>query len=134
MGSIGFKSGENPRGERNVNKLPKNAFQPGCAPGPGRPKGMRNRLTEVALAALSADFEQHGPATIAEVRRTKPAAYLSIVASLLPRQVQTQNLNPLSDISDDELAMIEEMLVATRAKLVSKMERQNGSADEPETP
>src|SRR5262249_32805040 len=28
------------------------AFKPGCAPGPGRPPGVRNRLTETALQLL----------------------------------------------------------------------------------
>jgi hypothetical protein len=104
------------------------AFKPGCAPGPGRPPGARNRLTEVALAALGADFAEHGPAVIEEVRKTKPHVYLQVVASLLPRQVQMEKLSPFSDISDEELQMMEELLTASRAKLVPELE-QNGAAD-----
>jgi hypothetical protein len=115
----------------NAQKLPKTAFQKGCAPGPGRPPGMRNRLTEVALAALGDDFSVHGAAVIEEVRKTKPHVYLQVVASLLPKQVQTEKFSPLIDLSDAELAELEVHLTATRARLVKKLERHNCAAIEP---
>jgi hypothetical protein len=102
-------------------------FAPGWRGG-GRPPGARNRLTEVALAALGEDFAQYGKETIEKVRREKPHVYLQVVASLLPRQVQMEKLNPFSDISDEELQMMEELLTASRAKLVPELE-QNGAAD-----
>jgi hypothetical protein len=92
---------------------------------------MRNRLTEVALQMLGDDFSEHGAETIAKVRREKPHVYLQVVASLLPRQVQTEKLSPLSDITDEELHQIEELLAASRAKLVRKVEQQNGAASFP---
>ena len=95
-----------------MSKLPKTAFQPGCAPGPGRPRGQRNRLTEVALTALGADFAEHGAAVIEEVRKTKPHVYLQVVASLLPRQVQMEKLSPFSDLTDAELEQLERYLAA----------------------
>jgi hypothetical protein len=112
-------------------KPPKTAFKPGWKGGPGRPPGMRNRLTEVALQMLGDDFSEHGAETIAKVRREKPHVYLQVVASLLPRQVQTEKLSPLSDITDEELHQIEELLAASRAKLVRKVEQQNGAASFP---
>jgi hypothetical protein len=114
-----------PRRRHAVSKFPKTAFQKGCAPGPGRPPGARNRLTEVALQALGNDFAEHGAAAIAKVRAEKPHVYLQVVASLLPRQVQMEKLSPLGDISDEELHQIEELLAASRAKLVQKL---NGTA------
>jgi hypothetical protein len=86
---------------------------------------MRNRLTEVALQMLGDDFSEHGAAVIERVRREKPHVYLQVVASLLPRQVQMEKLSPLGDISDEELDTIEELLAASRAKLVQKL---NGTA------
>jgi hypothetical protein len=97
------------------------AFKPGCAPGPGRPRGMRNRLTEVALAALGADFAEHGAAVIEEVRKTKPHVYLQVVASLLPRQVQMEKLSPFSDLTDAELEQLERYLAASSAHAVSEI-------------
>ena len=105
-----------------IRKPPKTAFQPGCKPGPGRPKGQRNRLTEIALQALGDDFAEHGKAVIEQVRRERPHHYLSIVASLLPRQLQVERSSPFSDISDEELQQIEELLTASRAKLVQQLE------------
>jgi hypothetical protein len=102
-------------------------FATGWRGGPGRPLGMRNRLSETALAALGADFAEHGPDVIKQVRETKPHVYLQIVASLLPRQLQVERSSPLADLSDEELALIEETLTASRAKLVPELE-QNGAA------
>jgi hypothetical protein len=92
---------------------------------------MRNRLTEVALQMLGDDFSEHGAAVIEEVRKTKPHVYLQVVASLLPRQVQMEKLSPLGELSDEELQLLEEHLAATRAKLVRKIERHNGTASFP---
>jgi hypothetical protein len=107
-------------------------FQPGN-PGGGRPLGSRNRLTEVALGMLGANFAEHGEETIEKVRREKPHIYLQVVASLLPRQVQMEKLSPLGDLSDEELAELEVHLTATRARLVKKIERHNGAAIELES-
>jgi hypothetical protein len=97
-------------------------FAPGWRGGPGRPRGMRNRLTEVALQALGDDFALHGSAVIEEVRKTKPHVYLQIVASLLPRQVSIEKLSPFSDLTDEELQLLEEHLAASRARLVQQLE------------
>ena len=83
---------------------------------------MRNRLTEVALQALGDDFALHGSAVIEEVRKTKPQVYLQIVASLLPRQVSIEKLSPFSDLTDEELQLLEEHLAASRARLVQQLE------------
>ena len=71
----------------------------------------------------------HGAALIEEVRKTKPHVYLQVVASLLPRQVQMEKLSPLGDISDEELQMMEELLTASRAKLVQKIKPHNGKGE-----
>ena len=88
-----------PRRERlnmsMLRKLPKNAFQPGCVPGPGRPPGKRNRLTEIVLQALAADFAEHGAAVIEDVRKTRPHVYLQVYASLMPRQLTVEKLSHL---------------------------------------
>jgi hypothetical protein len=110
---------------QQIRKPPKTAFQPGCAPGPGRPPGARNKLSELALQALGDDFAEHGPDVIKKVRETRPHHYLSIVASLLPGQLTVEKLSPLGELSDEELAMMEELLTASRAKLV---QQHNGAA------
>ena len=104
-----------------LRKATAGAFKPGHPGGPGRPPGARNRLTEVALAALGADFAEHGPAVIEEVRKTKPHVYLQVVASLLPRQVQMEKFSPFSDLTDAELEQLERYLSASQAQTVHEL-------------
>jgi hypothetical protein len=63
-------------------------FLTGNNGGPGRKTGSRNKLGEAFVADLRADWEQHGPAVIEQVRKAEPAAYLRVVASLMPRQLE----------------------------------------------
>ena len=91
---------------------------------------MRNRLTELALAALGADFAEHGAAVIKKVREERPHHYLSIIAQLLPRQLHVERSSPFTDVTDSELELMEETLAAARAKIVRELEQHNGAAIE----
>ena len=74
-------------------------FKPG---NPGRPKGARNKLGEAFLEDMLADWEANGPAAIREVRETKPDAYLKVVASILPRDLNV-NFNQTDHLTDEQL-------------------------------
>jgi hypothetical protein len=80
----GFQKAKKTRDE----VLRENAFKPGCAPGPGRPKGSRAKLGEAFLEAMHADFAEHGAETIVAVREGKPDQYLKVVASILPKEIE----------------------------------------------
>src|SRR6516165_4886854 len=85
-------------------------FQPGQSGNPsgGRP-GSRHRqqLNGEFIAALLRDFRHGGPKAIERVRRTQPAAYLKILALLVPREHKVQHSNPIKDLTDEQLeAMI----------------------------
>jgi hypothetical protein len=82
---------------------------------------MRNRLSELALAALGADFAEFGPAVIKEVRETEPKAYLQIVASLLPKQLHVERTSVLGELTDQEFELLGEHLAAVRARLVKQI-------------
>jgi hypothetical protein len=111
-----------------VSKLPKTAFQKGCAPGPGRPKGSRSRLQEFVLQLIDEDFREHGKEVLARVRAKWPQIYLTAIVGLLPKQSQVEKLSPLGELSDEELELLEEYFASSRAKLVRKIERHNGAA------
>jgi hypothetical protein len=53
----------------------------------GRPRGSRNRLAEAFIQALAQDFEAHGAEAIAKCRDKHPGKYLSVVAQLLPKEI-----------------------------------------------
>lgn len=71
--------------------------------GGGRPKGSRNKLGEQFLTDMLADWEENGPAAIKAVREEKPDAYLKVVASILPRELNVR-VNEFDDLTDEQLA------------------------------
>ena len=81
-------------------------FEPGRSGNPaGGPVGSRHRqqLNGEFIAALLRDFRHGGPKAIERVRRTQPAAYLKILALLVPREHKVQHSNPIKDLTDEEL-------------------------------
>lgn len=90
-------------GKQTPPQLRSYLFKPGQSGNPsGRPKGSRNALSEAFIAALHADFAEHGVNVIEKVRDEKPADYLKMIASILPKDI---NLNApgLEDMDDDEI-------------------------------
>lgn|SRR5690242_4756990 len=86
-----------------AHQRPVHLWRPGESGNPaGRPRGSRNKLAEDFVAALYADFQDHGSAAIAACRTEKPDVYLRVVASLLPKDVNF-NVRQLDDLSDEQL-------------------------------
>src|SRR6202046_5538586 len=96
-----------------VKKVIGRPFKPGHPGGPGRPKGSRHALGETFIAALQADFNEHGEEAIKRTREEKPAEYVKVLASLLPKEVEIKR--PLEDMSDDELVNAIELIRASIA-------------------
>jgi hypothetical protein len=63
-------------------------FLPGNSGFGGRPRGSRNKLTTEFLDALYADFQANGAEAVARCRKEKPAEYVRIVASILPKDLE----------------------------------------------
>ena len=74
---------------------------------PPVPMGMREKDRE-KLASLFArrmleDFELYGAGVIAEVRASKPHAYLQLVAAFTPKQIDVAVHKELDALTDEEL-------------------------------
>jgi hypothetical protein len=92
-----FQDGENRDGSGR--------FKPGCAAGPGRPKGCENRSTADAkrLKAMicehAAERGESGKARLVEVldqlAAKNPAQYVSAVTKILPAEIQMTGFSPL---------------------------------------
>ena len=83
-------------------------FKPGQSGWPGgKPTKSRNRLQGEFLRELADDFELHGKKAIQAMRQEKPAEYIKVVASLMPKQLEEVATDPLDGISDERL---EEMI------------------------
>ena len=76
----------------------------------GRPPGSRNKISEMFLQDLSADWEQHGAEAIAECRRTDVATYVKLAAALIPKEfglvVSTASINSIRDLTEEQLLAI----------------------------
>jgi Ni,Fe-hydrogenase maturation factor len=82
---------------------------------------------------LLRDFSMHGEKAIAKVRRTQPAAYLKILALLVPREHKVEHSNPLKELTDEQLeralevvkAMIAERDAGRNAKVIEHVRAEN---------
>jgi hypothetical protein len=52
---------------------------------------------------LCEDFKQHGTAVIEKVRDEKPADYLRVIASVIPKDITVNSDDPYGDMTDEEL-------------------------------
>jgi hypothetical protein len=87
-------------------ELPSHLWKPGVSGNPkGRPKGSKQALGEDFVKALQDDFREHGIATLERVREEKPDAYLKVIASIIPKELNV-NHNSLEELSDAELTSI----------------------------
>ena len=106
--------------------MPTNLWQPGVSGNPaGRLRGSRNALSEEVICALLRDFRQHGQKAVARVRRTQPAAYLKILALLVPRDVKVEHSGGVKAMTDEQLErgieLIQEMLAQREAGVNAKV-------------
>ena len=73
-------------------------FQPGQSGNPkGRSKGAKNKLTEDWWADLHTAWQAHGPSALASVATNDPGKFLTVVASVMPKEVTVTNLSEMTD-------------------------------------
>jgi hypothetical protein len=111
-------------GEKTAKRIPpvEHQFKPG---NPGRPRGSRNKLGEAFIAALAEDFEKHGVEVIERVRIEKPDAYIKVIASLLPKDLNL-NVNNLDHLTDAQLLARLRSLTEQAAPLLATLDEAGG--------
>jgi len=78
-------------------------------PGPGRPKGSRNKLETDFLETLYANWQQNGSKAIQELRERDVAAYIKVVAGLLPKESKVDlALRSAETISEEHARLVAE--------------------------
>jgi len=68
----------------------------------GKPAKSRNRLQGTFLRTLADDFEVNGKQAIVTMRLEKPAEYIKVIASLMPKEVEITT-TPLDEMTDDQI-------------------------------
>jgi hypothetical protein len=75
----------------------------------GRPLGSRTKLCKRLLEDLFADWQEGGVAALKMMRMEKPAEYVRVMVSVLPKELLFET-GSLADLDDDELDHMIEML------------------------
>ena len=97
----------------------KMTFQQGVS---GNPHGNRHRtrhlLNQEFMQALLLNFRHQGKKAIEKVARNQPAAYLKILALLVPREMKVEHSQGVKAMSDEQL---EQAIEALQAMLEAKI-------------
>ena len=75
----------------------------------GRPLGSRTKLCKAMLEDLAADWREGGAAAIKMMRIERPAEYVRVMCSILPKELILEN-STITELDDAELDHMIEML------------------------
>lgn len=84
------------------------AFKKGQSGNPaGRPKGSKHKLTEAFWGDFAAAWDAHGKAALEAVAKDDPGKFVSVAASVMPKETEVTLRNiTAKELPDDELANI----------------------------
>jgi hypothetical protein len=81
-------------------------FKKGNGGGPGRPKGAKNKLAKAYLNDLHEIYLDGGKDALEQVMKEKPDGFLSLVARLLPKDLDLKHSGDVSirvvDYADEQ--------------------------------
>lgn len=97
----------------------------------GGARKWKETLTRDFLRGLSEDFAEHGPATIRTVRETDPGKYLSICATVLPKELDIRTDAADPERLEAQLSLLEAIIEERRAaKDITATVQVIGNADD----
>lgn len=107
-------------------------WKPGQSGNPdGRPKGTRNKLSELFWSDLFAKWQEKGLAAIDAMIEQRPGDFVRVVASQMPQELNVVK-SPLSELSDDELTSaiqhIRQLIAGQAAEATGGDARRTGDA------
>jgi hypothetical protein len=84
------------------------AFKKGQSGNPaGRPKGAKHKLTEAFWTDFNGAWAKHGKAALEAVAKDDPGKFVSVAASVMPKETELTLRNiTAKELPDDELANI----------------------------
>ena len=94
----------------------------------GRKPGSRNKLCRAVLADLMADWAEGGAAAIKMMRVERPAEYVRVMCSILPKELILEN-STITELDDAELDYMIEML---RQRVLAERQEQQALENIPE--
>jgi len=65
-----------------------------------------------------------GPEAIRKVRNTDPATYLRVLAAVLPKQVEVEDITPESQLTEEQMLDMVELM---KAELERRKKQQDGN-------
>jgi hypothetical protein len=121
------------KGHRNLLE----PWRPGQSGNPaGRPKSSRHKINEHFLRDLQALWEKHGYDILEATAAKKPEVIVKAMVALLPKQVELAK--PLEEMTDEQLAVIAEHLLAKYGRAVEAAPEASvdvaGEGSEPNAP
>ena len=92
---------------------------------PGRPPGSRNKLSEDFLRDICEVWDKHGKDALFSVAVNEPAKFVTVAASLIPKEMKIETVRRAAELSDDDLAAI---ITARGGERASEAEDHQGIA------
>jgi hypothetical protein len=102
------KKAKGHEGSFEIERNEKGHFLPGNNGGPGRPLGMKNKLSEDFIEDFHNAWREHGVAALNHMAKKEPSAFVRCATQLMPRDVLLEARGAgliVVKLSDEDLAL-----------------------------